>query len=260
MATRTINIALGGYIQLDQNDLTPGGATTQVNDGWLACRNSSTGSYVDQNNAFDPAAIQVKKWSSAGNGRYNIIRSYFACDTIGGLFGECVTSATLKIYGKTYGTADVIVVKADSEHPSNLTTASFNAISGWNSNFSPSDLTAYSSEVTTWDTSDYNEITLNAAARRALEVSGSYFEFCIMEHDHDYLGTTPFPSDSTNQVQNGLFWYHSAGAFSSKWPVLVCETTSAPCGYQNSVIGVASENIEKIMAVDSGDIDKVLGS
>ena len=62
--------------------------------------------------------------------------------------------------------------------------------SGWNN----TNVTAYSDEVsystTTWSTSDYNTITLNANARSAF-TPGSDFKVVIMSYHFDYLDSVP---------------------------------------------------------------------
>jgi len=267
MATRTIGFAYDGYVELNQNDLTPGGSTTAVNDGWAACRNSATGSYTRENTIYDPDAVTVRKWSSAGDGRFQIQRAFFTCNSVGQLYGECVTSAKLRIYGTTYGSGDLVVVKSNNPWPGGtLSTSSFNIIDGWNSSFGPDDLTVYSSEITSWSTSGYNEITLNSRAMRDLEKTGGtdFFHICLMEYDHDYLGVEPFEGSASGLLANGNYWYYSTDAhpttYQAFWPEIVCETTSGPCGYGNDVNAVVTANIDKIIGVSTADIEKVIGS
>ncbi len=242
-----------GVVYNDQNALG-------VNDGWVNCRNSSTGSLVQNAVVFNPSAVQVKKWSSAGSGRFTIRRSFFSFDTSAidadPSADDCATAATLKIYGVTYGTADLIVVKATAPDLSTgVATGDFNALDGWNSSFTSSDLTAYSAEIATWSTSGYNEITLNSQALKDMNDS-SVFKIAVIEYDHDYLGVEYNPGTS-GEVNVGMYYNHASSLADGKRPLITY--TAGPCGYGNDVLGVSSANIGEILGVATANIDIVLG-
>ena len=237
-----------GVVYHDQNAIG-------VNDGWVNCRNSATGSDVKNSIVFSTAGVYVKKWQA---NRFTIRRSFFAFDTsgVGSTDSNCAASATLKIYGVTAGTADVIVVKATAPDLSTGVAASdFNALHGWNSSFAPSDLTAYSSEVATWSTSGYNEITLSKQARKDMD-SSSVFKVAIIEYDHDYLGAEYNPG-SSGEIAAGMYYNHASSLANGKRPII--SYTTGQCGYPNSVIGVSDSNIEKILGIEASEVEKVLG-
>lgn len=245
--------ATDGVVYHDQNALG-------VNDGWINCRNSSTGSLVQNSVIYSTAGAQVKKWNALGSGRFTIRRSFFAFDTSGvgadPSVDDCATAATLKIYGQSNGTADVIVVKATAPDLSTgIATGDFNALHGWNSSFSPDDLTVYSSEITSWSTSGYNDITLNVKALRDMN-SSNILKLAIMEYDYDYLGVEYNPG-TTGQLDTG-FWYNHANALADgKRPYITY--TEGVCGYSHDVNGVPSANIGTLLAVATKDVSIVIG-
>ena len=85
-------------------------------------------------------------------------------------------SAELHLYGLTYGYSDVIVVK--SNWTGILSTADFDSIVGWDGTNSDGaggvseigNITRYSDEISTWDLTDYNRITLSQQA--LLDIAG----------------------------------------------------------------------------------------
>ena len=89
----------------------------------------------------------------------------------------------------TSGTADLFVVK--STQASTLANSDFDAITGWDHDAdNSSNVTYYSSEVTSWSTSGYNTIALNATA--LTDMRGlSTFNVCLIEADYDLTNTEP---------------------------------------------------------------------
>ena len=121
------------------------------------------------------------------NGTYHIWRSFFAFDT--SAISTTVTSATLWIHGKGNGADDMILVKSTIGPKTTLTTANYNDL-----DFS----TPYSSEITSWNASQYNQITLNAAARTAMQ-SGLSISFALINYSKDYnnsAGSNKFTADN----------------------------------------------------------------
>ena len=239
-----------GAVGHDQNSLG-------VYNGWVNCRNSATGSVAVNSTVRSTVGSYVKKWAT---NQFTIRRSFFAFDTSGlnadPDADDCATAATLKIYGYTYGTADVILVKATAPDLSTgVTTGDFNALDGWNSSFAPGDLTVYSSEITTWSTSGYNDITLNTQAIKDMNALG-VFKVAIIEYDYDYLGVEYNPG-GTGEVAAGMYYNHASSIADGKRPYITY--TAGVCGYANNVIGVLSADINKIIGVETANIDKVLG-
>ena len=237
-----------GLVANDQNNLG-------VHDGWIACRNSPTGSEAANSTVRSTVGTYVKKWDTS---QYTIRRSFFAFDTSGVASSDvnCASAATLKIYGYSAGTGDVIIVKATAPDLSTgVATGDFNALYGWNSSFEPGDLTVYSSEVATWSTSGYNDITLNAQARKDMN-SLSVFKIAIIEYDYDYLGVEYNPG-ANGEVATGMYYNHSSALSNGKRPYI--DYTEGACGYGNNVNGIATANIGKITGIATADIEEVMG-
>ena len=130
------------------------------------------------------------------------------------------SDATLKIYGRSnysYNNADFFVVQG-TQNTGNPSSADYDAIAGWDTSTAAdgsgagdqeSNVTKYSAEwvngTTAWDESDYNEITLNAAALSAM-ASVDNFYICIIESVHDLRDV----SETHNSV-NGMYFDDNAG-------------------------------------------------
>ena len=114
-----------------------------------------------------------------------IFRVFMSFDTSG--ISVAPTSATLKIYGKANDTSNLIVVKSTQSSADNNT---FNDLDGYEVGFDDDDLTAYSSQITSWSTSGYNDITLNSTALNDM-VSEDEFKVAIINYDYDYLDVEP---------------------------------------------------------------------
>ena len=114
-----------------------------------------------------------------------------------------ISSLTLNIKDdNSSGTApsdnqlDIIVIEGTQTvpHATGNNALNYNAFTGHTSGWNNTNVTAYSDEVsystTTWSTSDYNTITLNANARSAF-TPGSDFKVVIMSYHFDYLDSVP---------------------------------------------------------------------
>ena len=114
-----------------------------------------------------------------------------------------ISSLTLNIKDdNTSGTApsdnelDIIVIEGTQTvpNPAGNNALIYNDFTGHTSGWNNTNVTAYSDEVsystTTWSTSDYNTITLNANARSAF-TPGSDFKVVIMSYHFDYLDSVP---------------------------------------------------------------------
>ena len=101
--------------------------------------------------------------------------------------------------------------------------------------------TAYSSELTTWSTSN-NEYTLNAAALADIK-NNDNFTVAIINHDADYSNT------DTNSVDDVVINFDIT--------ITLDYTLS---GYSNTVNGVASANISKVKGVATANIEKIIGT
>ena len=212
---------------------------------WADARDADTGSSAAHSNASSTTAVGVAGATSAG-GTYRVARAFFAFDT--SAIVSKVQSATISIYG-TNGAGsdcDIIGVKATKPDTStDIATADFDAIEGWTDGESASgNVTDYTSEVATWSSSGYNEITLNAAALVDLEDSDT-FAICFLEYDKDYLNSDPGTSHGNTFV--GMFFEESSGT--SKDPKI--DYTLATVSKIN---GAAMGDITKINAIAKSSI------
>jgi hypothetical protein len=219
------------------------GTINTLDVAWATARDAGSGIAVN-NYASSPQAVGID-FTSGRTPTYTIYRSFFAFDTSG--ISSTVSSATLKIRGRSNGAADFFVVK--SEHQNPLVGTDYDAITGWSSGDNSGNVTKYSSEVTSWNTSTYNTITLNASALSDL-VSLSTFKVCLIEADHDLVDSAP-----TSDFFTGM-WYTEAWS-TSRDPYI--DYTLGAVGYGNDVIGVASGDISKINGIATADISKVNG-
>mgnify|MGYP003655912416 CR=1 FL=1 len=211
--------------------------------GWASVRDATSGSaYDNPTSGRNSIGIYAQHASGRGGSAYSLYRSFFYFDTSG--ITNTLSSATLKIYGYGFGTADVIAVKSDAfggDGGTALANADFN-------NFDTS--TTYSSELATWSTSGYNDITLNATALADIK-NNNAFILCLMEHDYDYSDSAP----SGAMVRSGVYYDNYTGT--SRDPYI--DYTLAT-GYGNTVNGVAAADISKVNGVATADISKVNGT
>tara|TARA_Y100001938_G_scaffold147633_1_gene229283 strand:- start:1606 stop:2265 length:660 start_codon:yes stop_codon:yes gene_type:complete len=102
--------------------------------------------------------------------------------------------------------------------------------------------TAYSSELTTWSTSN-NEYTLTAAALADIK-NNDNFTLAIIDHDNDY-------ADSATTATADI---------SINFDVTITlDYTLATTGYGDTVTGVASANIATVKGVATANIETVIG-
>ena len=172
---------------------------------WVISRRG-VGNGFDSNNQRDANAVY--NYYHSGRGTWGIYRAFFEFDTSG--ISSAPSSATLKIYGYSRAEGDLIVVK--SEQGGTLAAGDFNSFSSAvNTVIASSDGSGagtlagvsgftYSSEITTWSTSGYNEIALNSDALSDM-ASLDTFKICLMNHDNDYLDQA-----GTTIERNGVYW------------------------------------------------------
>ena len=147
-------------------------------------RNMGTAETLNTTAVRSNAAVKA---SANGDGdAYDCYRSFFAFDTSGVTVKP--NSATLKLYGYQYTTADVIIIKVDAgatgDSDSDFVAGDYSKTGTFDAS------TAYSAEIATWSTTGYNEITLNATALADMK-SLSEFKIALIEHDYDYLKAVP---------------------------------------------------------------------
>ena len=192
-----------------------------TNDGYVARFSQSSWSNARANSSGTVASsvantstVGMSAYVQAGRGGasvFHLVRSFMYFDTSG--ISSNVDSATLKIRGVTYGTGDVIALKATSDIAT-LGTADFEAITGWDSSGTDgsgggdmeSSVTKYSNEITTWSTSGYNDITLNAQALADMRDDSTVY-IALLNFDYDLKDVEP--TDMSGR--NGLYYINYTG-------------------------------------------------
>ena len=211
-------------------------------ESWATVRDNASGTVKHDNVSHNSFGIRALHTAGRGANSYMISRSYFYFDT-SGITGT-VSSATLKIYGVSQSTADVIAIKSTAfggDGGTAIALADYSAI-----DFS----TAYSAELATWSTSGYNDITLNVAAATDMK-NNNAFIVCLVEHDHDYANSAV---TGNQNFTSGLYYDPVGGTSKDPYIDYVVAT-----GYGNSVNSVASANIGKIDGVATASIEKLIG-
>ena len=189
-----------------------------------------------------PQAIKYSKVAGARGNSFNINRYFLEFDTSD--ISVTPADATLRIPGSTNATADFFAVKATFSDGS-LANGDFDAIDGWTAGAdNSSNVTKYSSEVTSWSTSGNNDITLTSDALSDM-ASEDNFKICLIQSDNDLANV-----EATVVVSTGVNLLNS----------LRLDYTAGSSGYTNNVLGVASANIASVNGVATANIASVNGS
>ena len=186
-----------------------------LNDGWIlksdssfsGAREATAGTSANSTASSNNFAVRTSLSSGRGGNTYYITRSFFYFDTSSVVYTP--VSATLKIYGVANGAADLRVVKSTQGVSLGLAVVVFDSIVGWDHDAdNSSNVTYYDlAETTTWSTSGYNEITLNATALQDIAALDT-FKCCLIEHDYDLRN-----DDSGMSAVNysGLYYANNTG-------------------------------------------------
>ena len=155
---------------------------------WTSARDATSG-YASTTSSRLTFFVRVGAFPGRGGGSLYIVQRAFMHFNTSGV-SVAPSEAILKIYGYSQSSADIFAVK--STHGTSVASGDFDAIAGWDNSGvdNSSNVTKYSDEIASWDTSDYNEITLNATARSDM-ASVDDFQICIMEADYDLPNNTP---------------------------------------------------------------------
>ena len=192
-----------------------------TNDGYVIRTNQASWSDARANtagtgsastttrHAFGAAAYRA---SARGGGvNFNIYRSFFFFDTSG--ISTNVDSATFKVYGYSQSGGDLIALKSGAGIAV-LGTADFAAIEGWDTTTdgsgggdNESNVTKYSAEISTWSTSGYNDITLNAQGLADMRDDDNIF-ICLINFDYDLKDVAPTGFSSH---RNGFYYTNNTG-------------------------------------------------
>ena len=189
-----------------------------------------------------PSAIKYSKVASPRADTFNINRFFIEFDTSD--ISVTPADATLSIYGDTNTSADFFAVKATFSDGS-IVNGDFDSIDGWTAGAdNSSNVTKYSSEVTSWSTGAYNNITLTSDALSDM-ASEDNFKICLIQSDNDLANV-----EATAVVTTGLQLLNQ----------IRLAYTEGSSGYTNNVLGVASANIAGVNGVATANIASVNGS
>ena len=179
---------------------------------WSNARANTAGTSVASTGTAYYSAVQADRTAARGGGySFTIRRSFFYFDTSG--ISTNVDSATFKVYGYSQGGGDIIAVKSNSDIET-LASYDFGSIVGWNTTTdgsgggdNESNVTKYSSEISTWSTSGYNDITLNAQALADMRDDDKIY-ICLLNFDYDLKDIAPTGYTSH---RNGMYYTNYSG-------------------------------------------------
>ena len=189
-----------------------GYVTRHTQSSWSDARANTAGTSGNSTITRLTAGVAGYRAAARGGGySFTIYRSFFYFDTSG--ISADVNSATFKVYGYSQGGGDLIAVKSNSDIET-LGSADFGSIVGWNTTTdgsgggdNESNVTKYSAEISTWSTSGYNDITLNAQALADMRDDDTVY-ICLINFDYDLKDIAP-TGDSTHK--NGLYYTNYTG-------------------------------------------------
>ena len=189
-----------------------GYVTRHTQSSWSDARANTAGTSGNSTITRLTAGVAGYRASARGGGySFTIYRSFFFFDTSG--ISTDVDSATFKVYGYSQGGGDLIAVKSNSDIET-LGSADFGSIVGWDTTTdgsgggdNESNVTKYSAEISTWSTSGYNDITLNAQALADMRDDDTVY-ICLINFDYDLKDIAP-TGDSTHK--NGLYFINYTG-------------------------------------------------
>jgi len=217
-----------------------GSATGSVSSNFNTARTSAAGSVTDGDTASS-FLVQFFKSSGRGGGTLRFKRIFLYFDTSG--ITSTLSAAHIDITsgGASADPNDTILLKSTAfggDGGTALATSDFFAEIDYS--------TPYSSELTTWtSTNNNNEYTLNAAALADIK-NNDHFTLALVDHDSDYANSEPGGSSYAADVNVKL-----ATTITLDYTVV--------SGYANTVKGVASANIGKVNGVATASISKVNG-
>ena len=182
------------------------GAIMRSNGGlpqaWDTAHDLTTAGYIDSAGNLSGTSMTLGAYFSGyAGGTYAIFRVFLDFDLSGITAGATINSAKLKLYGTsatsphytvTVVESDFIVLKGTFTDGSTLATSMFDEFEGFQAGWDGTDsgIVEYSGEeASSWSTSGYNDITLNADCRSdiASRAGGSTrLAMVLMNHDHDY--------------------------------------------------------------------------
>jgi len=221
----TLNASKWGYIQ----GVSSTSFVTAAQNGFSVANNPS---------ADDYDAITYTAVSGRGTLTHNIIRTYAYFDTSS--ITDTVTACTLNIEGYATDLSDIYVIKSTAfggDGSSSLTTGEFYNSLDYG--------TTYSFEITSWSTSSNNSIALKDDALTAM-TSNNHLILALVNADYDYA-----------KAGSAVAIIERSGIAFGTTFYLNYQTSLAPTGVTDLVIGVSTANISKIYGTDYVDISKI---
>ena len=236
---------------------------------WFRARDAISGSTQSIPSASESSSPYICGYSphnktipefNNGAGNHHLIRSFYYFD-FSGVSGT-VASATLSIYGLTNGGLDCRIIKSTAfggDGGTALVTSDWAAIPGYNSGGTLSgNVTEYSTEITSWSTSGYNNFGLNGTAISDIN-SVSRLIVCLIDSDFDYPhNSSPFGGNIGGFIPNPP---HNGGYYSEVSSILrrpKIDYVLAATSDIDKVNGVSRANIGKINAVAISNIESIL--
>jgi len=214
--------------------------TGTVQPTFAGARDATSGTIATVSSRYTQA-IRYSKVAGLRADTFSINRYFIEFDTSG--ISVTPADATLSIYGFTNSSADFFPVKATFSDGT-IANGDFDAIDGWSAGAdNSSNVTKYSSEVTSWSTSGYNNITLTSDALSDM-VSEDNFKICLIQSGNDLANV-----EATAVVQTGI----------DNLNTIKLSYTEGATGFGHKTIGVASANIGKISGVATANVGKVIG-
>ena len=212
-------------------DAQDGYVSNHNQTSWSNARATTTGTAASTATQNISSAVSAYAAAARGGGSaFSIFRSFFFFDTSG--ISTNVSEATLKIYGRSFTTGDMIAVKSNSDIET-LASADFGSIVGWNTTTdgsgggdNESNVTKYSAEISTWGTG-YQDIALNATALADMRDDVKLY-ICLLNTDYDLRDIEP-TGFSDNRC--GLYYQNYTGT--SRDPYI--DYTLAPTVTDNSI-------------------------
>ena len=214
--------------------------TGTVQPTFAGARDATSGTIATVSSRYTQA-IRYSKVAGLRADTFSINRYFIEFDTSG--ISVTPADATLSIYGFTNSSADFFPVKATFSDGT-IANADFDSIDGWTAGAdNSSNVTKYSSEVTSWSTSGFNDITLNSDALSDM-VSEDNFKICLIQSGNDLANV-----EATTVVKTGI----------DNLNTIRLSYTEGATGFGHKTIGVASANIGKISGVATANVGKVIG-
>lgn len=241
MGATTTNID-ATYQGIVQKDYTEGKSWDWV----TSVRNAATGDSATTytTNVLDDDAVYAYYFFNSKTSQYvgGCTRTFLFFDVSSITNTYTVTSATLKVLGYSVDEDGVIPVKAtawgSNGSTSTLGTGDYDAVTF---------ATTYASAIASWNTSSYNDFTLNATAISDINTNG-YINVALLNSSYDQPGSNP-----SGDFKNGIEFLDGVS------DIKIALTYEVATGYGNNINGVATADIAAVIGIDTADISLVNG-